>query len=385
MKAVVGLSRCDRYVDSEMVLRRMMADLGGMAGFVQPGETILLKVNLLRAASPDAAVTTHPAVVAAVARMVREAGGRALIADSPGAGYRYNTATLERIYQKTGMARVAQETGARLNFDTTHQVAHFPEGHLIKRFEIIQPALVADGMINLCKLKTHLFTRMTGAVKNHFGLVPGLAKPGYHAKLQESAHFMDMLLDLSIYAQPRFNIMDAVVAMEGDGPGSGTPRPLKTLLAGRNALALDLVAAHIMGLAPGENPLVRAARKQGLKPTRMADIEIVGDSPDDLRVGDLQWPGNRLTRAGLALSGGQKWISPLFKSAMSVRPQVDPRICTACGACRKTCPVDAVEMVAAGYAHIDDQSCIRCYCCHEMCPTKAIDLKQSWLYRLLNR
>ena len=149
------------------------------------GEHIVLKVNLLREARPDEAVSTHPAVVAAVARMVMKEEAKPLIADSPGSGFRYTKAVLEKIYHTNGMWQAAQDSGAELNFDTSFENLSFPEGKLIKCFDVITPVLKADGILNLCKLKTHSFTHMTGAVKNHFGVIPGRTKPGYHAKLAD--------------------------------------------------------------------------------------------------------------------------------------------------------------------------------------------------------
>ena len=95
---------------------------------------------------------------------------------------------------------------------------------MIKRFEVIKAIREADRIINLCKLKIHTFSAMTGAVKNNFGVVPGLFKPGYHAKLKDGPRFAGMRLDLADLVAPRLSIMDAVVAMEGEmAPAPETP------------------------------------------------------------------------------------------------------------------------------------------------------------------
>ena len=192
----VYVVKCGEYAQTESKMNELLEMMGGMNRFVRKGEDIALKVNLLREARPDEAVSTHPAVVAAVARMVMKEKAKALIVDSPGSGFRYTKAVLEKIYHTNGMWQAARDSGAELNFDTSFEKLSFPEGELIKWFEVITPVLKADGMLNLCKLKTHSFTHMTGAVKNHFGVIPGRTKPGYHAKLADKNLFVDMLLDL---------------------------------------------------------------------------------------------------------------------------------------------------------------------------------------------
>ncbi len=380
---------CEDYRDAPEALNRLLEMMGGIGRFATAGETIILKPNLLRAVKAEQAVTTHPAVVAAAGGAVVAQGARAVIADSPGSGFRYTEAVLRRTYDTCGMTAAAREAGAELNFDTGHEIVSHPEGRLVKRFEVITPVLRADGLINLGKLKTHVYTAMTGAVKNLFGVIPDLIKPGYHAKLADGRRFAGMLLDLADLIAPRLNIMDAVVGMEGDGPGSGDPRRVGWLLASVNALAVDVIAAEMMGLAPEDNPLLLEARARGLAPARVEEVELVGATLDELRVPGWRLPGTRAT--GVGISGSEWWQRPvgvLLRSAMSLRPEVLPERCVGCGACVRACPEHVIALVDAGggqTARINQRGCIRCYCCHEMCPEDAIELRRSLLYRLMNR
>jgi len=380
---------CEDYQDAPEALDRLLKMMSGIGRFVCAGESVILKPNLLRAARPEEAVTTHPSVVAAVGRAVVAQGARAIIADSPGSGYRYTEAVLRRTYDVCGMADAAREAGAELNFDTGHEIVPHPEGRLVKRFEVITPVLRADGLINLCKLKTHVFTGMTGAVKNLFGVIPDLIKPGYHAKLADGRRFAGMLLDLADLIAPRLSIMDAVVGMEGDGPGSGDPRKVGWLLASESALALDAVAAEIMGLPREQNPLLLEAEARGMSAARVQDVEVIGATVEELRLPGFRLPGTRAT--GVGISGSAWWQRPLaalLRSAMSLRPEVVPERCIACGACVRACPEHVIALVDAGgrqAARIDQRGCIRCYCCHEMCPEDAIELRRSLLHRLANR
>ena len=271
----VYIVACTEYAEIEAKLSNLMDLMGGMQQFAQRGENIVLKVNLLREARPDEAVTTHPSLVAAVARMAKENGAKPIIADSPGGGYRYNAKTLDKIYRTCGMHQAARQADIEVNWDTSSRPVSYAEGRLTKHFDIITPVYEAQAVFNLCKMKTHVFTGMTGAVKNIFGVIPGLTKPGYHAKLSDVQRFAGMLLDLAGYISPRLTIMDAVVAMEGDGPGAGDPRPVGLLLGSENPLALDVVAGEIMNLDPTRNPIIVEAEERALNPTRIEDIDII--------------------------------------------------------------------------------------------------------------
>ena len=220
---------------------------------------------MLREARPEEAVSTHPSVVAAVGRLAKETGAVPVIADSPGGGYRYTRKILDKIYHTSRMHQAANQAGITVNWDTTSRPVSYADGILTKHFDIITPVYEADAVFNLCKMKTHLFTVMTGAIKNIFGVIPGLSKTGYHAKLHDVQRFAGMLLDLSQYVSPRLTIMDAVVAMEGDGPGTGDPRSVGLLIGSENPLALDVAATEIMGLNRTENPVIMEAERRALE------------------------------------------------------------------------------------------------------------------------
>ncbi len=382
----VYVVRCPDYDQVEERMTKLLDLMGGMGQFAAPGEKIVLKVNFLRPAAPEKAVTTHPAIVAAVGRMAKDVGTVPVIAESPGSGYPYNEKTLDRIYRVCGMYEAAQEAGIEVNFDTTHEDVSFPDGELTKRFEAITPVVEADGVFNLCKLKTHLFTGMTGAVKNNFGVIPGLAKPGYHSKLHSPERFANMLLDLVAFVSPRLSVMDAVVGMEGDGPANGPPRHIGLLLAAKSPLALDVVASEIIGLSRENNPVLIEAEKRDLYPNRLEHIDVVGADIADLRIPDYQVPAT--VSGGVGFAGLPWWqrklLVPLFKEGMTLKPQIVKSKCIACRACHDACPMETIAIIDDQYARINDENCIRCYCCHEMCPQNAIDLKSSLLYRFVN-
>jgi uncharacterized protein (DUF362 family)/ferredoxin len=390
MNSKVYVIECADYDQVEDKLPELIGLMGGIERFASRGERLALKVNLLLEAAPEQAVTTHPKVVSAMGKLVRGAGAEGVIVDSPGSGFRYTSKVLEGIYQTSGMVQAAGESGVRLNTDTTFETISYAEGKFIKRFEVITPVLKADGVLNLCKLKSHCFTSMTGAVKNNFGVIPGRAKPGYHQKLSDRGRFVRMLLDLAGFVAPRISIMDAVVAMEGDGPSAGNPRPLGLILGAENPLALDVIAGEIIGLPREKNPFLLEAERMGLFPHHINQVELVGADISQLRIPDFKFPPT--IYEGTGLGGHLKWwqrlLEPVFKDALTLKPRIKKVLCQACGACYGACPAGAIKLQRRGkkpFAEIDDNKCIRCYCCHEMCQEKAVYLHKSLLHRFSNR
>lgn len=374
----VYIIECAGYNQVEAKLTDLLEMMGGIEQFVQPNQRIVLKPNLLRAAEPDRAVTTHPSLVTAMGKLVARIAGTVLLAESPGAGYPYERRTLEKTYQVCGMQEAAKNAGIELSFDTSFESIPFPDGKLVKRFEIIAPIRQCDAYINLCKLKTHGLMFMTGGVKNIFGVIPGRSKPGYHGTMTTRELFAGMLLDLAALVPPKLTIMDAVIGMEGEGPGSGPPRQIGLLLASSDPLALDIVASEIMGIPGERNPLLVEASRRGIHPSSIEEVQIVGVSRDRLRIADFKLPASFTMRHG----GGRmrSVLGAVFRAFLTVEPRVIAPRCTACRACERACPCDAIAV--DGVAKINRDACIRCYCCHEMCRYSAIELHGSLLYRM---
>jgi uncharacterized protein (DUF362 family)/ferredoxin len=388
MKKIVSLVKCEEY-NLEIVeesIRSALEPFGGISTFVKPGSRVLLKVNMLWGASPKACVTTHPVIVEALIRLVKECDAIPFIADSPG-GYPYIPMTLKRFYSECGFQEVADRYGVECNLDTSVENVSIPDALLLKRTNIIKPALETDVIINLPKLKTHGYTLMTCAIKNLFGLVPGLEKAGFHSKLKQVDNFSKMLLDIDGFVKSSLTITDAVMGMEGDGPSGGEPRKIGVIITGIDNLSVDTAAAWIIGLDPVRVPTIAAAVGEGLITGKIDDLEIVGESIESVRVKDYKLPPTAWGRG----TGFDRYLVPLraiFKDAftdmLTVKPLINREKCVGCGVCKMSCPEDAIT-IENGLAVIKYDQCIRCYCCHEMCPHRAVDMKQSFLNKLMRK
>ncbi len=383
----VYVVNCKHYQEVKDKLPELLEKMGGIGRFVKKGEKIVLKPNLLLAAKPERVVSTHPSLISSIGTLLHEHQVDAVLADSPGSGYAYNSRTLDRVYRKCGMEEATEAGQVELNYDTSHGIVSFTQGNLIKRFEVITPVLEAAGVINLCRLKTHSFMAMSGAVKNNFGVIPGRLKLGYHAALNKPERFAALLLDLAEWVNPRLSIMDAVIGMEGNGPTGGSPRQVGYLLASTNQLALDVVAGEIMGLPRDRNPVLIEAEKRGLRPISIQDVSLIGGDIKSIRIKDYKLPDTFTSWVGFRGVPDflLKMLEVVLKKSSSLKPEINRIKCTGCGACRGACPAQVISIDSEKKACINLKGCIRCYCCHEMCAENAVDLHKGFLYNVLNR
>ncbi len=253
-----------------------------------PHTKALIKPNLLAKHVPDHAVTTHPAVVAACIRALQRRGvKRIVVADSPGG--LYNSALMRGVYQVSGLADVCRELGAEVYTDCKSGPRE-TEGKLVRRFELLEPVLEADFIVNVPKFKTHVMTGMSCAVKNLFGTVPGLQKAEFHMRFPEKEPFGNMLVDLCETVRPSLTVVDGVLAMEGDGPAGGTPRPLGLILGGEDPYAIDLTVCGMMGLAPMAVPYLKAVHDRGLCPEKADETWLEGDRAAAAPIADFRLP-----------------------------------------------------------------------------------------------
>jgi len=311
-------------------------------------------------------------VVEAVVRAAQEAGGLVVIGDCPGGDTR--PADLGPSYQVSGMADVAQRMGVELDYHPEPVEVEHPQGHYLKRAALARAVVQADAVITVPKLKTHSLTGLTGAVKLCLGAVPGRAKTGYHLRYPKVLNFSGALLDLHDLVRPRLTVMDAVVAMDGDGPTAGDPHHVGAILASEDSLACDVAAAWLVGLDPLEVSTNEVAAEQGRISTQLKDLDLAGEALSDLQVRDFRPASTRLMRTPLfnrLVDVLGRWVSP---------HPVAGEGCTGCGTCARNCPAAAITILA-GEVHIDYGRCIHCFCCQELCPARAMAVHYPRLTR----
>ena len=395
-KSRVAVVYCDSY-EREKVYRAMcagIAAIGGIESLIAKDESILVKPNFLIVSEPDKAVITHPSVTAGMLRILKEHGYADIVCgDSPGHGHMsaaVTTAGLDEVFDKYGVrpAEMSKEV-----------LVDYPEGVAAKQFYFAKAVTESDAIIGLSKMKTHALEKITGAVKNMYGLVCGYRKAEGHVKFPNASMFARMLADIHKCTKPRLHIMDGIVAMEGNGPGSGTPIAMNVLLFSTDPVALDTVFCRLVDLDPELIPTNVQGENIGIGSCHFEDIEII-DVRADAGAGAHMEGGNEyaefqitpdelFARYGNAKfdvdrNGSKKTLLSRFSDIMTSvarRPYIDKELCVKCGICTEHCPVPgkAVNFVRGDRSRppvYDYRKCIRCYCCQEMCPKHAIKVRR---------
>jgi len=372
----VALVYVDNYEYSNVLsaVRKGIELIGGIDKFIKKTDKVLLKPNFLAAEVAEKSVTTHPSVFNAIGTILTENHISVSYGDSPGVG------KADGIAKKSGIYSVAEKLGIKLvSFDEKQDI-FFEKGKQNKAFTIAKTIKEHDALISLPKLKTHALTTLTGAIKNQFGCVPGMLKAQFHLKIPDINNFSKMLVDLNELIKPKLIIMDAIVAMEGNGPRSGSPRKLNVLLFSSDAIAIDAVASRIVSVNPKDVPTIKNGFLSGFGVKSELDIEIVGDDIEKFIVHDFKMPHKKRSFLRILSSmTNTKLGKKLFNIFLS-KPVIIKKICIKCGICVDVCPVTPLALnfekngknVPPEYNY---SKCIKCYCCQELCPHRAIELK----------
>ena len=338
--------------------------VGGLEHVVKPGSRVFVKINHLSPASPpERGIITHPAFVEAVLKLLRRTGARVTVGDdidsSNGDGCQVSS--FRQMCQRAGVALV--------NLREAGFVEARCQGRFLEKVYVSRIAADADVIVNLPKLKTHSLTVLTGGVKNMYGVIPGGLRTRFHGDYAAKEDFAQVLTDIFSAARPQLTIMDGVVAMEGEGPAAGKLRRLGVILASRDAVALDAVAAGIISLDPMAILTTRYASERGLGVGRLRDIEVAGERLEDVAVPDFRIP---LSGTAVLVGKAPRFLVRSVTGRLSPRPRLIEQRCTGCFECVRTCPTGAIS-ARGRMVEIDHGICIRCMCCHEVCRFDAIE------------
>lgn len=381
MKSKVVIVKCESYEGAELkaAVRKGLKVLGGVQAFAKDGEKILFKPNLLIGDKPEKCSTTHPELLKAVLSVFKEDSNAELsFGDSPGFGSPKGEA------KKAGMLDAAAEVGVELADFKNGKEVSYEAGVQNKKFTIANGVLESDGIISLPKMKTHGLEKFTGAVKNQFGVVPGLLKGEFHVRLPDAVDFASMLVDLNMFVNPRLYIMDGVYAMEGVGPRSGSPKKMDMLVFSSDPIAMDATVCRIIGMTPEYVPTITLGEERGHGTSKEEEIEIVCDDEELLSSRGFVLDNSTVKRYDPTKRGLVGFIANMAVS----KPVIKDAKCVRCAVCINVCPADpkALEFPKGDKTKApvyDYSKCIRCYCCQEMCPEGAVELRKPLLRRLL--
>ena len=370
MSSKIAITKCSSY-ESKLVddsVRKAIDLLGGISNFIKPGSRVLVKPNLLMGVAPEAGVCTHPEVIRAVIKLLKEINCKISLGDSPSVWGKH-IEDVDNVYELSGVKKLCQEEGVNLvKFESRRW-----HGKLLLTTAIDD----CDYVVSIPKFKTHGLTILTGAIKNLFGLVAGIYKTELHKKHFVVTDFSGMLVDIYQKTHPALTIIDGITAMEGDGPGtSGKLRQSNLILASSDGVALDAALAKIMGLKPEDIPTNKIAYDRGLGEINFNKIEIKGEKIEDVTGKPFLLPSSSMAKKI------PQPIINLIKALIKYRPYCVHKKCIRCGACVKACPSKIIRFEDQRIT-FDYSGCIACFCCQEVCPKAAIKVRKSLLAKVI--
>lgn len=364
--------KTDTYLKVNRSLDIIFNALGGENNILPKNLRVLVKPNLLSAHYPQKAITTNPALVEAIVKRLIRRGNKVFIGDSPGG--RISPKFVKKVFQKTGMKKVAEKTGASLvSFDKNRIDVAIPNGKYLHNVTLCEQIKNVDYIITLPKMKTHALTLITGAVKIGYGFIPGSRKGELHLRYEKSEDFSKVLIDLLEVTMPNLVIVDAVTSMQGNGPSGGENYDSKLLIGGFNPILIDYILAKTMGYKdPFFIPFLKEAKKRKL--INENEIELIDCSENIYPLKDFE-----------KLTSFRNFL-PSFISKELMK-YAGPRLvfymdkCRKCNKCVRACPANALTNGQI----LDKRKCILCFCCQESCEFGAIETKRPILGKLLDR
>ncbi|MBF0450314.1 MAG: DUF362 domain-containing protein [Candidatus Magnetomorum sp.] len=376
----VSLIACSSYDDPDLKdkILKSLIDIDFDLQLFK-GMRVGIKPNLLIPTDPERAIITHPVFFQNVVQIIKEHEGIPVLVENPAVH------GLSTVLKKTPYGEIVQALNVGVPDMAPTQLVPYDDAHQFKRIEISKAFFDVDMIINLPKLKTHGLTVLTGALKNLFGVIPGLKKSRMHLKAPSRDDFSNFMMDLYgalLYGfdppKPLLHIMDGIIGMEGEGPGlSGTPVPIGVIISSRDPLAVDWTATQVLNVPWEDIPTLTAGFQRPYCISSPDDIHIIGEAIDNVRLSSFNVSKNSI------FSNAVRWpfTSNLFKQLFVEKPVPNPEKCTLCYQCMRICPAKAISPAEKRekIPVYDYNQCIRCFCCMEICPEAAIKTEKGWL------
>ncbi|MFX0102900.1 MAG: DUF362 domain-containing protein [Candidatus Hodarchaeota archaeon] len=351
---------------------------------MKEGMVVLLKPNLLHGKPPERAVTTHPSVLRAVIRWVKQFNPKRIVASDSSGGH--SPGATAKAMEGSGLMKVCEEEGIEMvPLEKTEREIYKVENPLVLE-EFASSTLLkeADLIINLPKIKTHGQTVLTCCVKNMFGTILLRHKTKTHAQYPTFELFSAALVDIYSVSKPQLTVIDGYLCQEGQGPSSGDVVKLDLIITGYDGIGLDRVVCEIIKLDPDKVKTLEKAMEKGIGSANIEDFEIVGEKIEDVQR-EFKLPSNLTIPGRIKLP---KFIRGyLGKLLVKAKVKFDPEKCTCCGTCWKNCPVEAIkppaEIKKGNVPTWISKKCITCYCCAELCPSEAIEFNVNIIKNLV--
>jgi uncharacterized protein (DUF362 family)/Pyruvate/2-oxoacid:ferredoxin oxidoreductase delta subunit len=367
MKEAVAIARTERNLARGV--DTVVEHLGGWSSFAVKGETIVLKPNLVAPRHAKTGATTSLELLALVAERLKDLGAHPALLETPGMEYR-----VEETWRFFDLPALARSSGAKIlpTDDKQWVSTKIPQARVLKKARLHR-AVLEHRIFNLAKLKTHIITTATLSMKNLMGLC--------HDDTKRAMHILGVhrgIVDLNRLVQPTLNLIDGTVAMEGDGAVYGIPKKVGMLIAGKSALATDLVGLELMGLPLAMVRHLKCATEEFGTP----EIEKNGDAfvaetflaPKPSKAYLFGYRMLYLVDLCFHRFKGLHFNEYLYrKGIVGTRPYIIKSLCDSCGDCLATCPTP--QCVDLSRKIINTAECLRCLDCVDVCSQKAIEIK----------
>lgn len=312
--------------DFDRAVREAVELAGGLPELIKRDSRVVVKPNLARMAPSGSGIITDARATEAVTKLVLDLNpASVVIAEGTAVGYDDGSLSTEEMFDLSGTRAIAQKLGVPcINLNADEPVAvKVPEPRAMDRILVARTIVESDVVVSIPVLKTHNRTMATISLKNMWGCVVGAEKRTGHM-----LGINDALVDYFSVIRPSYSVVDANVAMEGLWRSPEDARIMGLILAGRDALAVDLVGCALMGIHPYSVFYLRELTSHPNEVHGLSDVEVVGES----------------------LEAQAKLFRPAFNVFMEKYPDV--RIVTGpsfCGGCLAELVSSILHIHNAGY------------------------------------